>query len=118
MDEGPCDLYLLFFFGILYYINLGQRQELGEVMAWDGVWELVAWGHQDCLLSCLGMGGGTVCGYSGQDGCMANIYLHEGLAGYDGRTDVCRLAICFDMDGMEDGGWRTEDGGWRTEDGG
>lgn len=47
---------------------------------------------------------------------MANIYLHEGLAGYDGRTDVCRLAICFDMDGMEDRGWM-EDGGRRTEDG-
>lgn len=38
---------------------------------------------------------------------MANIYLHEGLAGYDGRTDVCRLAICFDMDEIED---RMEDG--------
>lgn len=64
-------------------------------------------GHQDCLLSCLGMGE-TVCGRRGQDDCMANMYLDEGVAGYDGRTDVCRLAICFDM-----GGWRTEDGGWR-----
>lgn len=56
-----------------------------------------------CLVAWVWRGGGTVCGHSGQDVGMANIYLHEGLAGYDGRTDVCRLAICFDMDGMEDG---------------
>lgn len=31
---------LHFFFETLYYLNLGQRLELGEVMAWDGVWGL------------------------------------------------------------------------------
>jgi len=34
---------------------------------------------------------------------MVNIYLYEGVAGYDGRMDVCRLAICSDMVGMENG---------------
>jgi hypothetical protein len=56
---------------------------------------------QDCLLGCLGTGG-TVCGHGDQDDCMANIYLYEDVAGYDEQMDVCRLAICFDMVGMEE----------------